>query len=372
MDIQQKLEVLSDASRYDLACACGTNQNDRRKRGANGSWLYPVTLPGGGYSVLLKTLISNVCSNDCRYCPFRSAVDLPRCTIAPDAMAAVFLDYVARKKVFGLFLSSGVVGTPDHSMRLLNDTAAILRKKRGYRGYIHLKIIPGASDAAIEESLSLAQSVSLNIETPGRIHCEKLSAKKNYEEDIIRPIQLISTLIGKGKRFERVSMTTQFIVGASDETDREIVRYTSGLYDRLNMRRVYFSAYQRGYGDPDLPGERIVLTRNDERFMREHRMYQADFLLRRYGFAFSDFIFDAAGMLSLEKDPKQMWVEAHPEYFPVPIGSAPKTMLLRLPGIGPVTARRITSQRKNGGIHSWDQLGIPGKRLADLRRYAVL
>lgn len=372
MNIHQKLEILSDASRYDLACACGTKNADHRKRGQDGSWLYPVSLPGGGYSVLLKTLISNVCSNDCKYCPFRSAVDVPRCTIDPQEMADIFLEYVKAKKVFGLFLSSGVLGTPDHSMRFLNDTAAILRKKHRYRGYIHLKIIPGASDAAIEESLSLASAVSLNIETPGDRHCRRLSSKKNFSKDIIHPLKLISELTRKGMKYEGVKTTTQFIVGASDETDREIVTYTSGLYGRLKMHRVYFSAYQRGYGDSGLPGEWAAPAIGDESFIREHRIYQADFLMRRYGFTLDDFMFDAGGRFFLDKDPKQVWVDGHPDFFPVTIGSATKEALLRVPGIGPMTARMIVRQRRQSGIGSWEQLGLAGKRLGQIRRYAVL
>ena len=372
MDTLQKLEILSNASRYDLACACGTKNGDHRKRGQDGSWLYPVALPGGGYSVLLKTLISNVCSNDCKYCPFRSAVDVPRCTIDPQDMADMFIDYVKAKKAFGLFLSSGVLGAPDHSMRILNDTAAILRKKHRYRGYIHLKVIPGASDAAIEESLSLASAVSLNIETPGDRHCSRLSSKKNFTTDIIRPLKLISALTRKGMKYEGVKTTTQFIVGASDETDREIVTYTSGLYERLKMHRVYFSAYQRGYGDPGLPGERTVPADGYASFVREHRIYQADFLLRKYGFTLGDFIFDESGRFSLEKDPKQVWVDSHPGFFPVMIGSATKDSLLRVPGIGPITARIIVRMRKEGKIGSWEQVGLTGKRLSQARQYAVL
>jgi predicted DNA-binding helix-hairpin-helix protein len=355
-----------------LACSCGTNDADRRRRGRDGTWLYPVSLPNGGYSVLLKTLISNVCINDCKYCPYRSAVDLPRCTIEPETMARVFLEYVQRNKVFGLFLSSGVNGTPDHSMRLLNDTAAILRRKHRYRGYIHLKVIPGASDAAIEESLSFATAVSLNIETPGKRHCERLSSKKNFDNDIIRPLKLISALTRKGMRHEGIKTTSQFIVGASDETDREIMTYAAGLYDRLRLQRVYYSAYQRGGGETGIPGENSVLLREEEIFIREHRMYQADFLFRKYGFVLQDFVFDAHGFFSLEKDPKQAWVDGHPEFFPVPVGNAPLKLLLRVPGIGPLTARRILDQRKEGAVRSWEQLGLAGKRLQRIQRYAVL
>ncbi len=166
-DTERKLEILSADAQYDLACACGTSKDEHRKRGAGSRWIYPVTLPNGGKSVLFKTLISYVCTGDCRYCPLREKMDIRRCSLSPEETARVFLDYYNRGKVFGLFLSSGVLGSADATMDRLNATAGLLRKKYGYRGYIHLKIIPGASAAAIEEAISLASAVSLNIETPG-------------------------------------------------------------------------------------------------------------------------------------------------------------------------------------------------------------
>jgi predicted DNA-binding helix-hairpin-helix protein len=322
---------------------------------------------------LLKTLISNVCVNDCGYCPYRNSVDTPRCTISPDAMAAVFLEYMRMKKVFGLFLSSSVVGSADHTMSLLNDTAALLRRKHGFRGYIHLKVIPGASNASIEESLSLATTVSINIETPGRSHCSRLSSKKDFDRDIIGPLTLISRLTGKGMKYGRVKSTTQFIVGASDEKDREIAAYTAGLYERLGLQRVYFSAYQAGSGDPSIPGEQAAFTRTPGNFMREHRLYQADFLLRKYGFSAREFIFDGEGNFSLEKDPKQVWADHHPEFFPVFVNRAGRNALLRIPGIGPMTADAIMRRRREGQpVGSWEQTGLRGKRLGLAQKYAVL
>jgi len=275
--------------------------------------------------------------------------------------------------VFGLFLSSGVVGSPDRSMGLLNDTAFILRRKFHFRGYIHLKVIPGASNAAIEETLSLASAVSINIETPGERHCRRLSSMKHFETDIIRPLKLISSRTGRGMPHERIKTTTQFIVGASDETDREIITYTTGLYSRLRMHRVYFSAYQSkdlaagaapaGHPDPERP---------DATFIREHRIYQADFLIRKYKFAMQDFFFDRGGFFSLDADPKQVWADHHPEVFPVPLNSSDKLMLLRVPGLGPLTAGRITKLRKEGVIRSWENIGLSGKRLDTVRKYAVL
>ncbi len=366
-DTREKLELLSEASQYDLACACGTNDRDRRHRGKDGTWLYPVALPRGGYSVMLKTLLSNACVNDCGYCPYRTGADVRRCTIAPEDMARVFLDYVRADKVFGLFLSSGVIGSPDHTMELMNATARILRRTHAFRGYIHLKVLPGASDAAIEETLSLASAVSVNIETPGEERFAKLSTRKRYLQDIIRPLRRISALTARGERYARVKQTTQFIVGASDETDAEIVKYTHALYERLRLDRVYFSAYQRGLGAPEIPGERAPEA---DMLMREHRLYQVDFLFRKYGFGLGDILFDAGGKLSLGEDPKQLWADAHPGFFPVDIHAAPRETLLRIPGIGPAAADRIIALRARGRLRDPADFKVRGKRRERVLRYA--
>ena len=299
MDRIEKLKILSEDSQYDLACACGTNKEDRRKRGLDGKWLYPVTLPQGGYSVLLKTLLSNVCTNDCKYCPLRSETNVRRCTLDPDEVVQIFLEYLRKGKCFGLFLSSAVVRDPDYTMEKINTVARILRYKHHFKGYIHLKVIPGASDAAIEDSLSLASALSLNIETPGKKHFDMLSNKKDYMRDIVHPMELMGKLTAPGSRFSRIKCTTQFIVGASDETDSEIIEHMFGLYDRLHFKRVYFSAYQKGLGKQDIPGERQFLTNPGKPFVREHRLYQVDFLVRRYGFSRQDILLNNLGNLSL-------------------------------------------------------------------------
>ncbi|MCK4293482.1 MAG: radical SAM protein, partial [Planctomycetes bacterium] len=206
-DTRKKLEILSADSQYDLACACSANKDEHRTRSSDGRWVYPVTLPNGGKSTLFKTLISNICTNDCKYCPLRQQEDVRRCSLGVAETAKVFLDYYNRRKVFGLFLSSGVIGSADATMDKLNGVARLLRKKHGFKGYIHLKVIPGASDAAVEEAVSLASAVSLNIETPGAKNLAKLSNKKRYIEDIIDPIKLISRLTGKGTKYQRVKQT---------------------------------------------------------------------------------------------------------------------------------------------------------------------
>jgi predicted DNA-binding helix-hairpin-helix protein len=412
-DTRQKLEILSEDAQYDLACACGCrNDDEHRRRGPQGKWIYPVTLPNGGTSVLFKTLVSNVCSNDCKYCPLRANQDVRRCTLNEEETVNTFLDYHKRGEVFGLFLSSGVLGTPDATMERLNRIAKILRYRRGFRGYIHLKVIPGASANAIEEAVKLSSAVSLNIETPGAKHLAKLSDKKRFIEDIVEPIKLISRLTGRGNKYERVKQTTQFIVGAADETDSEIVKYMWRLYDRLNLRRIYFSAYQKiGDDDPanlftnqqrtmnneprttnneqrtmnnelqtssrsgaEIPRVSSLLSNQGQQvindsFMREHRLYQVDFLLRRYGFSESDIIFDEQGNLPLDTDPKESWAKRNPEYFPVDINKASKDELLRVPGLGQITVDRILEHRKSAKIKTISDIGKSTSRLKKANEY---
>jgi len=376
MDTQQKLELLADASRHDLSCACATQKDEHRRRGPDGLWLYPVTLPSGGTSVMLKTLLSNACSYDCRYCPFRSDQDPRRCTLSPDEIAAVFLEYARSGRVFGLFLSSGVIRDPDYTMDRMAAVARILRKK-GYRGYLHLKVIPGASEAAIEELVSLSSAVSLNVEVPTAASFAALSQRKDFHRDIVRPMRAISRLTAKGGRYSRVKTSTQFIVGASDEKDADIVRATYGLYRRLGLSRVYFSAYQRGLGAPSLPGERkppapgatgsqgprgsaVLPSRAAEPgdlLTREHRLYQADFLIRRYRWDAADILFEPDGNLSLAVDPKQRWADSHPELFPVRLLSAEKESLLRA--------------RREGVLRGLADVGLRGERLRKASGYVL-
>ncbi len=362
MDTLEKLKILSTDSRYDLACACGTVDQEHRRHGAEGKWLYPVTLPNGGRSILLKTLLSNACANDCKYCPLRRDANIRRCTLNPDETAQIFMQYLERHDLFGLFLSSGVIGSPDQTMEQLNAVAARLRYKHRFRGYIHLKIIPGTSNAAIQEAISLASAVSINIETPGEAHFRKLSGRKHFLEDIIRPLKLVAQLTAKGERYARVKTTTQFVVGASDENDTEIVNYLFGLYERLHMDRVYFSAYQSGLGAPDIPGESAMID-PENRLRREHRLYQVDFLIRKYGFKAEDITFNANHNLSLDQDPKEHWAELHPEFYPVKINQADREALLRVPGFGPLTVARIVQQRRQCRLTNLQDLNLRGKRL---------
>jgi predicted DNA-binding helix-hairpin-helix protein len=296
-------------------------------------------------------------------------MDIRRCSLGPDETARVFLDYCHQRKVFGLFLSSGVLGSPDTTMDRLNATAHILRKKYQFKGYIHLKIIPGASDAAIEQAVSLASAVSLNIETPGEKYLAKLSGKKKYIPDIIEPMKLISRLTAAGSKYQRTKQTTQFIVGAAGESDAEIVKYVWALYDRLNMHRVYFSAYQKGLGEASIAGEQASMQKPADVFMREHRLYQVDFLFRKYGFGESDIILDNNRNLPLTIDPKEAWAMRNPDVFPVDINRASLFELLRVPGLGPATVKQIVQQRKTARIQRIEDVGKAGLRLEKAAKY---
>jgi predicted DNA-binding helix-hairpin-helix protein len=360
--VRDKLVTLSQGSQYDLACACCTKDDEHRRRSVENQWIYPVALPDGRKTFLFKTLVSNECVNNCRYCPLRATGNVARCTLTPEETVAVFETYHRAGVVSGLFLTSGVTGSPEAAMERLNRTARLLRQRQ-FKGYLHLKIIPGASAAAIEEAVRLASAVSLNIEVPDARHCRTLSANKDYLRDIVRPIELISRLTAPGTGRHRVSHTTQFVVGAATETDQELVASSWDLYKRLKLDRIYFSAYQRGAGAPDLPGEHSAYS-NADLLMREHRLYQTDWLIRKYGFAAGEIPFDPNGNLSLTADPKLVWARQHPEKFPVNINRADKFELLRVPGLGPVTVGRILSLRSGGGrVRSLDQLGRAGKRL---------
>ncbi len=360
-DTFEKLQLLSRDSQYDLACACGSTKDSHRTRGGHGKWIYPITLPDGGKSVLFKTLISNVCSSDCKYCPLNRNSDVRRCTLGSEEIVNTFLDYYNRREVFGLFLSSGLIGTADATMDRLITTVEILRKRHQFKGYIHLKILPGSSPAAIEKAISLASAVSLNIETPGKEFMGKLSSQKDFIRDIVEPMKLISRLISEHRR--RIKQTTQFIVGAAGEDDRQIVNYTSALYDKIGLNRVYFSAYQ------PINDANSVTTSNRDGFVREHRLYQVDFLFRKYNFSQSDIIYDQNGLLSKEFDPKELWAQKHPEFFPVNVNTAERYKLLRVPGLGPETVDSILYKRKFSKIQSIDDINKYSKRLLKASKY---
>ncbi len=273
----------------------------------------------------------------------------------PEDVAKIFMEYYRKGAVSGLFISSGVQANADDAMDRIIQAAQILRKKERFKGYIHLKVIPGSSDGAIERAVSLASAVSINIEAPGEGNFAAICKSKHYEKDIIRPLKLISRLTARGNARANVKKTTQFVVGASHENDYELVRYSAALYNKLGINRIYFSAYQRGVGAEDLPGETAPYS-NEQLLIREHRLYQTDWLLRKYGFSHNEIPFDQHGRLHLDIDPKQAWAESHPEFYPVRLNSASRRDLLRVPGFGEITVKRIINRRKNRPIQSLREL----------------
>jgi predicted DNA-binding helix-hairpin-helix protein len=345
MNTEQKLSVLADSGKYDLACSCKYDYEPGRVRGDAGKWIYPSALPNGRKMHLLKTLLSNECVNDCTYCPFNCVSNTQRCTLEPEELAAMFSRLKSARLVDGLFVSSGVCGSTENTMAKIIAVAEILRKKQNFRGFIHLKIVPGASDEAVRQAVMLASRVSVNIEAPGPERLAKLSRRKDFHNDIIRTMRKINEY----KQFKKGSrgQTTQFVVGAAGESDREIVVATHRLYNGYDMERVYYSAFQNTASDEPA---------GDEGFVREHRLYQVDYLLRKYNFDKNDILFDPEGRLDLNRDPKQVWADSHPEFFPVNINRAGRYELLRVPGIGPVGASRIINRRRNGGITDVSEL----------------
>ncbi|MGE4583717.1 MAG: radical SAM protein [Sphaerochaeta sp.] len=388
MDTQTKLDILSRDAQYDLSCACGTkNPAEHRKRNATGSgWLYPTTTASGGAGIILKTLLGNRCVNDCKYCPLRNDQDYRPVALSPKEMASFFYEFQSKRPLLGLFISSAVLGCPDHTMALLIETARLLRVQHRYRGYIHMKIIPGCSKESIDEALKYASALSLNIETPGAEHFGKLSHAKNYEADILQPLTYLASRTSKGSRYEKVHTSSQFIVGASDEMDKEILLYTSRMYKELHFGRLYFSAYQRGLGDHSIPGEHVIerpaqLELFDElgqpesshaSLNREHRLYQADWLLRRYGFAYEDLLFGENGNLNLDRDPKLVWAQANPQFYPLSIKKAPRDALLRVPGLGPTYVNRIVKSRRSSPLSNLEDLKLPISVLEKARPFLTI
>ena len=359
MDLEQKLDLLGAGAQADLACgSCGEGQT--RVRDDIGRWIYPAVRPDGKLIRMLKILQTNACEKDCYYCATRRQREQPRTTFQPDELARVF-DQIHRARLAeAIFLSSGVAGGGTRTLERMIATADLLRHKYAFRGYLHLKLMPGAEPAAIERALQLADRVSVNLEAPSSEHLAKLSSTKRYAEELLAPLYLARKLIANDPRLQNKTMTTQFVVGAADETDREIMARTAQLYRELRLARVYYSAFQ--------PIENTPLDgRAPTPLIRENRLYQTDFLFRQYGFTFDELVFDARGNLPTEADPKMMWALHHPEFFPVELNRASREELLRVPGLGPTSVRRIVQLRRTRKFQTIEQLARVG---ADAQRAA--
>jgi predicted DNA-binding helix-hairpin-helix protein len=324
-------------------------------------WLSSAIRPDGKKISVVKTLMTSACEKDCYYCPTRRGRNrLRRATFKPEELADGFMAIHKKGMADGLFLSSGVIGGGTRTMEKTIAPVEILRNKHEFAGYIHLKLMPGAERAAIERALELADRVSVNLEAPNSERLAKLSGTKQFIEELLAPLRIARALMRANPKFARKSMVTQFVVGGADESDREILSTTAKLYHQLELARVYYSAFHPVI---DTPLENHAPTP----LIREHRLYQTDFLLRQYGFTFADLIFDDAGNLPTQIDPKMMYALKHREQFPLEVNRASREELLRVPGLGPKSVNRILQTRRTytfRGLRDLAQLGADAQRAA--------
>lgn len=361
MDVQQKIDLLGEAAQHDVCRGCGTHSS--RVRDELGRWIYPAIRPDGTRIQLLKVLQSNYCEKNCAYCANRAGRDIRRTTFTPDELARTFDEMVRRRLVQGLFLSSGVCGDVDHATDRMLATVDLVRNHYGFRGYIHLKILPGADDASIAASVRLADRVSVNLEAPNAGRIAALSTTKDFERDLLATLVRANDV--RQGRDARVSMTTQFVVGVAGESDRELLTTATRLYSRILLERAYYSAFQP-IADTPLEGHAPTPT------WREHRLYQADFLLRKYGFGLGEMIFEEGDNLPGAMDPKMAWAQHHPERFPIELNTARREDLLRVPGVGPVTAQEIVARRRQGRLTDLTHLGLGRATQERLAPYVLL
>ncbi|MRR37325.1 putative DNA modification/repair radical SAM protein, partial [bacterium] len=344
----------------------------RRNRGAIGtaaqcgschSW----TADGRCVS-LLKILLTNACIYDCAYCVNRCSNDTRRVILTPAEVAELTIGFYRRNAIEGLFLSTGVVKDPDHTMELLIEATRILREEHRFNGYIHVKVVPGADLLLVERLGRMADRVSVNMELPSR-ESLKLLAPDKSREAIVAPMKRVGELIVQTKEERKVSrkippftpagQSTQLIIGASGESDLQIVSLAAGLYGRLSMKRVYYSAFIPVNTDTRLPS--VIGT---PPLVREHRLYQADWLMRYYGFAAAELLDEERPNLDLALDPKAGWALRNLHLFPLEVNRAPLELLLRVPGIGVRSAQRIVGARRGGHLSLDDlaRLGVVMKR----------
>lgn len=356
MNTLKKLKVLGESAKYDLCNYVDPNFETYASGKIPG--VYNSTSSSGHCMPLFKVLMTNKCSNDCKYCINSKSSKLERYEFTPQELSNLFLEYFNRKYVEGLFLSSGIADDIDPSMEKQIEVARILRDY-GYDGYIHLKILPGTSYDLIKRAMSLANRVSINIEAATPDGFEELTSTKNYKIDIIRRMKWINRLSKKDPSLAPSGQTTQFIVGASNESDEEILKRTYELHDKFEIKRSYFSAFN--------PIENTPLQDHEMPHpKRTIRLYQADFLLNSYRFSFDELIFDEKGNIETEIDPKYSFAINNKDLFPLEVNEASYEELIKVPGIGRISANRIITLRKRRKyiekLEELKQLGVAIKR----------
>ena len=373
MDVMEKLTILTDAAKYDAACtSSGGNRGSRKGYIGNTS----SSVAGCCHSfsadgrcvTLLKVLMTNCCVYDCRYCVNRCSNDTRRAIFTPEELAELTIQFYRRNYIEGLFLSSGVLVSPDYTTERMIRCLRLLREQYRFNGYIHAKAIPGTSPELVEQLGLLADRLSVNIELPSEAGLKALAPNKT-KAAILRPMGQIQQAVLEHRealikyrhapRFAPAGQSTQMIVGATADSDRHILRLSQGLYRRYGLKRVFYSAYVPVVEHSLLPALDVKPP-----LLREHRLYQADWLLRFYGFAAEELLSEEQPNFNPLVDPKCSWALGHPEYFPVEVNTADYETLLRVPGVGVTSARRIVTARRAGPLRVEDlkKLGVVMKR----------
>lgn len=373
MDVLEKLTILTDAAKYDAACT-SSGGNRGAKAGYLGNTSSSVAgcchsfSADGRCVTLLKVLMTNRCIYDCKYCVNRRSNETKRAAFTPEELADLTIQFYRRNYIEGLFLSSGVLRSPDYTTELMIRALRLLRETYRFNGYIHAKAIPGTAPELVEQLGFLADRLSVNIELPSEAGLKTLAPDKT-KGAILAPMRQIRQRGEQSKeelvkyrhapRFAPAGQSTQMIVGATADSDLHILRLTQGLYDRYRLKRVFYSAYVPVVEHALLPARDVKPP-----LLREHRLYQADWLLRFYGFRAEELLDEQHPDFNPQVDPKCSWALAHPEFFPVEVNTADYETLLRIPGVGIVSARRILSARRAGRlrVEQLPRLGVVMKR----------
>lgn len=369
MDLQRKLAVLADAAKYDASCASSgsAKRHSLGSRGmgsTEGMGICHSYAPDGRCISLLKILLTNFCIYDCLYCVNRRSSNTPRARFTVEEVVQLTLDFYSRNYIEGLFLSSGVIRNADYTMEQLVRVARLLREQHDFRGYIHLKTIPDASPELLAEAGRHADRVSVNIELPSEASLARLAPEKN-DGTIRRSMAQLrehieeATAARAAPKFAPGGQSTQLIVGADDASDRAIMEKSTVLYSSYRLRRVYYSAFS------PIPDSSGLLPLKAAPLMREHRLYQGDWLLRFYGFRAQELFTRSDGMLDLQIDPKLAWALQHRELFPIDLNRAARETLLRVPGLGVRAVKRIVAARRTRTIRAEDleRLRVPLRRV---------
>ncbi len=354
--IKEKLAILADAAKYDVSCSSsGSNRKNTTKGlGTTGNGICHAYTEDGRCVSLLKILLTNVCIYDCAYCVSRKSNDIKRAAFTVQEIVDLTINFYRRNYIEGLFISSGIFKNADYTMERLVLIAKKLRTEQNFHGYIHIKTIPGASEEIIKEAGLYADRLSINVEMPTEKSLALLAPDKK-RIDMIRPMQVLKQAIIQHKeekkifrhtpKFAPAGQSTQMVIGATPETDLEILLMANGFYKKMDMRRVYYSGYVPVSSDNRLPAIGTPVP-----MIRENRLYQADWLMRFYGFAVNEIVDLQNPLLEMDIDPKLSWALRNMHLFPIDINKAPYEMILRIPGVGVQSARKIVAARKYGKV----------------------